>query len=300
MAKTFTAAAVLKLEERGKLRLTDAITAYLPNIPDDKRAITIAQLLTHTSGLTGDVRSKGANPFADEVGRDEVAARILATPLEFEPGKQWSYSNGGYVLLAAIVENSGMRSDKPLRHGEITSSIVDSFFEVHGELGFGFREYLYARALERRLIEKGHKVDREVAVMVHFRGEPLAYERMDMVVDGKVIIENKAREPLDADAQGQLFAGLAATNLEVGLVLHFGKKARFSRVFFENQVKIGATKTESTDTGPSWMSLWTFQPRSNFGVHEEWRFREVGFWIRLFDAKRWRQDLVVKCKGGFD
>jgi GxxExxY protein len=60
---------------------------------------------------------------------------------------------------------------------------------------------------------------------------------MDMVVDGKVIIENKAREPLDADAQGQLFAGLAATNLEVGLVLHFGKNARFSRVFFENRFK---------------------------------------------------------------
>ena len=59
------------------------------------------------------------------------------------------------TALAAIVENSGMRSDKPLRHGEITSSIVDSFFEVHGELGFGFREYLYARALERLLIEKG-------------------------------------------------------------------------------------------------------------------------------------------------
>ena len=108
-----------------------------------------------------------------------------------------------------------MRSEKPLLHGEITSSIVDAFFEVHRELGFGFREYLYARALERLLIKKGHKVDREVPVMVYFRGEPLAYERMDMVIDSKVIIENKAREPLDPDAHGQLFAALAATNLEV-------------------------------------------------------------------------------------
>ena len=48
---------------------------------------------------------------------------------------------------------------------------------------------------------------------------------MDMLVDGAVVIENKAREPLDPDAQGQLFAGLAATNLEVGLVLHFCKKS---------------------------------------------------------------------------
>jgi hypothetical protein len=69
------------------------------------------------------------------------------------------------TALAAIVENSRMRSDRPLLHGEITSSIIDSFFDVHGELGFGFREYIYARALERLLIEKGHTVDREVAVM---------------------------------------------------------------------------------------------------------------------------------------
>jgi GxxExxY protein len=130
-----------------------------------------------------------------------------------------------------------MRSEKPLLHADITSSIIDSFFEVHHELGFGFREYLYMRALERLLIAKGHKVEREVPVMVYFRGEPLAYERMDMVVDGKVIIESKARESLDPDAQGQLFGGLAATDFEVGLVLHFGKKPRFYRVFFENRFK---------------------------------------------------------------
>ena len=73
-----------------------------------------------------------------------------------------------------------MRSEKPLLHGDITASIIESFFEVHRELGFGFREYLYARALQRLLIAKGHNVAREVPVMVHFRGEPLAYERMDM------------------------------------------------------------------------------------------------------------------------
>src|SRR5262245_19369166 len=130
-----------------------------------------------------------------------------------------------------------MRGEESLLHGEITSSIIGSFFEVHHELGFGFREYIYTRALERLLIEKGHKVEREVPVMVYFRGEPLAYERMDMVVDDKVIIESKAREPLDPDAQGQLFSGLAATDFEVGLVLHFGKKPRFYRVFFESRFK---------------------------------------------------------------
>jgi len=146
------------------------------------------------------------------------------------------------TALAATVEKSGLRSDKPLLHGEITSSIIDSFFEVHGELGFGFREYIYARVLERLLIQKGHKVDREVAVMVYFRGELLAYERMDMVVDGKVIIENKTREPLDPDAQGQLFAGLAATNLEVGLVFHFERK----RASAASSSRIGSSTATSS------------------------------------------------------
>jgi GxxExxY protein len=64
-----------------------------------------------------------------------------------------------------------------------------------------------------------------------------AYDRIDLVVDGNVIIESKAREILDPDAQAQLFAGPAATDLEVGLVLHFGKKPRFYRVFFGNRFK---------------------------------------------------------------
>ena len=130
-----------------------------------------------------------------------------------------------------------MQSEKPLLHGDVTSSIIDSFYEVYRELGFGFREYIYTRALQRLLVAKGHKVEREVPIMVFFLGEPLAYERMDTVVDDKVIVENKAREILDPDATAQVFAGLAATDLEVGLVLHFGKKPRFYRVFFENRFK---------------------------------------------------------------
>jgi GxxExxY protein len=118
-----------------------------------------------------------------------------------------------------------MRANKSLLHGDITASIIDSFFDVHKELGFGFREYIYSRALQRLLVAKEHKVEREVPVLVYFRGEPLAYERMDMLVDDTVVIENKAREPLDSNAQGQLFAALAATNLEVGLLLHFWEES---------------------------------------------------------------------------
>ena len=108
---------------------------------------------------------------------------------------------------------------------------------MYRELGFGFRELVYSSALERALAAKGHRVDREVAVMVYFRGEPLARQTLDMVVDDKLIVELKSTARLDPDATRQLFGYLSATDLEVGLLLHFGKAARFYRVIYENRFK---------------------------------------------------------------
>jgi len=78
----------------------------------------------------------------------------------------------------------------------LTHSVIGAFYNVHNELGFGFREYLYALALERELVARGHLIDREVAVMVYYRGEPLARQTLDMIVDGKIVIESKATERL--------------------------------------------------------------------------------------------------------
>ena len=122
-------------------------------------------------------------------------------------------------------------------HGEITASIIGCMEETHSELGFGYREHIYSLALEQLLVAKGHRVEREVAVMVYFRGQPLATQVMDMVVDRKVVVEVKTGETLRNTATGQLFGYLCATTLEVGLVLHFGRTARAHRVFFENKFK---------------------------------------------------------------
>jgi len=113
LAKVFTAAAVLLLEERGRLSLDDSIARYLDGVPEDKRAITLRQLLAHTSGLDSDFPYE--NPSAEdyeEVDRDEAVRRILAMPLVDRPGAHFAYSNPGYVLAAAIVEHAG---GKPFR-----------------------------------------------------------------------------------------------------------------------------------------------------------------------------------------
>ena len=120
---------------------------------------------------------------------------------------------------------------------ELTDSVIGSFFDVYNELGFGYRELIYGMALQRDLVAKGHRVDREVAVMVYFRGEPLARQTLDIIVDDRLIVEIKSTARLQPDSTRQLFGYLHATTLEVGLLLHFGKEARFYRVIYENRFK---------------------------------------------------------------
>jgi GxxExxY protein len=122
----------------------------------------------------------------------------------------------------------------------LTHSVIGSSFTVHRELGFGYREFIYALALERELVAKGHRVDREVAVMVYYRGEPLARQTLDMVVDGKLLVENKSTERLHPQASVQLFSYLCATTLEIGLLLHVGHEPKFYRAVCENRFKVRA------------------------------------------------------------
>lgn len=119
----------------------------------------------------------------------------------------------------------------------LTHSVIGAFYEVHKELGFGFREYIYALALEQELIAKGHRVDREAAIMVSYRGRPIARQTLDMMVDERLVLEIKASEHLHPNATRQLFSYLCATTLEVGLLLQFGREPKFYRVIFENRLK---------------------------------------------------------------
>jgi len=105
LTKQFTAASILLLEERGKLKVEDPVKKYMPNAPAAWDKITIFHLLTHTSGIqnfTGfpDYDSTQAIPTTPE----KLVERFRDKPLEFEPGTKWNYSNSGYVLLGYLIE----------------------------------------------------------------------------------------------------------------------------------------------------------------------------------------------------
>ena len=117
----------------------------------------------------------------------------------------------------------------------LTHSVIGAFFEVYNTLGFGFLEQLYVMALERELLARGHRVGREVAVSVGYKGEELGTHRLDMIVDEKLIVETKSTYALHPASRRQVYNYLRATRLELGLLLHFGPTPRFYRLICLNE-----------------------------------------------------------------
>jgi len=110
ISKQFTAAAILLLQDQGKLSLDDTVSKYVPGITEDDK-ITIRQLLSHTSGLQ-DYWPQDYSFAAMEhpVTPQQIVDRWAKKPLDFQPGTQWQYSNTGYVVAGMIVEKvSGMK-----------------------------------------------------------------------------------------------------------------------------------------------------------------------------------------------
>ena len=106
LSKQFTAAAILKLAEEGRLSVGDEISRFLPNYPTHGNKITIEHLLTHTSGLNGLSETSDLRAVNAQEGRlvDVLGDWVKDLPPDAAPGERWAYSNWGYNLLGAIIE----------------------------------------------------------------------------------------------------------------------------------------------------------------------------------------------------
>jgi CubicO group peptidase (beta-lactamase class C family) len=103
LTKQFTAAAILQLLEQGLLDINDPVDRHLPDYPHSGE-ITIYQLLNHTSGVPDYEFLEPTMAFRNAVSLDELMAKFSSLPLDFPPGRQFKYSNSGYVVLTAIIE----------------------------------------------------------------------------------------------------------------------------------------------------------------------------------------------------
>ena len=111
VTKQFTAAAILRLAEQGRLALTDPITRFLPDFPTGGRTVTLEHLLTHTSGVPNYTDLPEWIPrWREDMSLATLIGLFAGRPLDFEPGQSWSYSNSGYVLLGAVIEKVTGRS----------------------------------------------------------------------------------------------------------------------------------------------------------------------------------------------
>src|SRR5262249_41472895 len=114
VTKQFTAASILLLEERGKLKVDDPVKKYLPNAPAAWDKMTIYHVLPHTAGIPN-FTSFPEYPSTEALATtpEKLVERFRDKPLEFAPGEKWNYSNSGYVLLGYLIEKvSGQSYEK--------------------------------------------------------------------------------------------------------------------------------------------------------------------------------------------
>ena len=100
VTKQFTASAILKLVEQGKIKTSDKISSFFIQTPIDKRDITIHQLLTHTSGVSN--RTGGFR--YDEASKEQFLKEFFESELHSKPGKKYQYANANYIMLTVILE----------------------------------------------------------------------------------------------------------------------------------------------------------------------------------------------------
>lgn len=148
----------------------------------------------------------------------------------------WCLLGGDYcegdILTGAVM------SDVGLLHKELSGRILTAFHQVHNELGVGFLEIAYRRAMQIALADLALPFASEVPVFVYFRGQSIGQYRIDLVIDDKIIVECKCVERLAVAHEAQLLNYLRATNFSVGLLLNFGSVPSFKRMVYESRRKV--------------------------------------------------------------
>jgi CubicO group peptidase (beta-lactamase class C family) len=229
LTKQFTAACILLLQERGRLNVHDPISRYLSGLPPTWQAITIHQLLTHTSGIPNSTDS-AENTRIDRTGAtpQQLMGLVEHKPLDFVPGTNWSYSNTGYILLGGIVEKVSGQS--------YADFLKANVFDPLGMRDSGYdkaKEILKERASGYDIIN-GHTVNADfIDMSVPFSAGAIYSTVEDMYRWNEALAENG--KLLSADSLKQMFTeypeathegqhygyGIVISRLKFGKLLYY-------------------------------------------------------------------------------
>ena len=130
-----------------------------------------------------------------------------------------------------------MEENDVLIHQELIDIILTQFYRIYNDLGYGFLERVYQNALYFALVDAGLKCEAEKPIKIYHDGRIVGDYRADLLVEDSVILELKACEELNPAHEAQLINYLKSTKIEVGYLLNFGKKAKFSRKVYSNNRK---------------------------------------------------------------
>jgi CubicO group peptidase (beta-lactamase class C family) len=195
ITKQFTAAAIMRLVEQGKISLDDAITKHVTGYNTQGRAITIRHLLTHTSGIKSYTEIKRV--MEDEPEREfthqEMLDMVQDEPLAFEPGTKSEYCNTGYYLLGVIIENVSGKS--------YCAYLQDEFFGPPPGVGLTHTrcdcntEIIKGRAQGYNVVEEQLVNDRGLATGTTFAAGGLLASAHDLVVWADALAAGKIVSP---------------------------------------------------------------------------------------------------------
>ena len=124
------------------------------------------------------------------------------------------------------------------KHTDVTDKIIKAFYTVYNKLGYGFLEKVYENSMMIELGKMGLNVQKQTPIKVFYEGKDVGNYFADLIVEDKVIVELKAEGGIIEEHEAQLTNYLKATEIEVGLLLSFGKSAQIKRKIFSNQYKI--------------------------------------------------------------
>jgi GxxExxY protein len=122
-------------------------------------------------------------------------------------------------------------------HKDITAKIIQAFYKVYNTLGYGFLEKVYENAIRIEISKSGLNVEQQKNIKVYYDSEQVGDYYADLLVENLVIVELKAAETICDEHETQLSNYLKATDIEVGLLINFGKKAEIKRKIFLNKNK---------------------------------------------------------------